>query len=209
MENIIFRRSWFKTLSRWEPARVSQFIKLLEDYLKDKPIEITDGRILDLWDQVEPLLQSDRERYLSKCETNRENGKKGGRPKNPTEPTETQPNPTEPSGFYNEENDTENPQNRSLVEDQNPEKPNAYFGNPKNPKEKEKDKEKDNENENEIDNTISSNKEVLVENEKTIFNLVYHTFIKGGFSPEEAKTNTIDAIKLKSDEELKVLFNIQ
>ena len=179
MENIIFRKSWFRTLRRFKPEQTQQFLMGLFGFLEGNPIEITDDRVLDLWDQVEPLLLRDRENYGRRVVASRENGKKGGRPKNPQEPTETQ---------------------QVIL---------GYEKNLQNLKEKEKEKEKEKDKENEIDNNISSNKEVLVENEKTIFNLVYHSFIKGGFSPEEAKTNTIDAIKLKSDDELKVLFNIQ
>jgi hypothetical protein len=178
MENIIFRKSWFRTLSRWEPARVAQFIKLLEDYINDRPIEITDGRILDLWDQVEPLLYSDREKYYNKVQTNRENGKKGGRPKNPQEPTETQ---------------------RDIV---------GYEENPKNPKEKDKDKDKDNEIEKDNDIVITSGKEVLAENQKNLFQLLCDLFINQGVSLEEAKENTISYMKLHTDEEVEDFINL-
>lgn len=71
------------------------------------------------------------EKYNATCETNRQNGSKGGRPKKQTKPNETEENPT--------------------VTQQNPTKPNKTDNKPKetdrNPtkpyKDKDKDKEKD------------------------------------------------------------------
>ena len=62
------------------------------------------------------------EKYNATCETNRQNGLKGGRPKNPTKPKETEKNPTKPTETEHKPTET----------DRNPTKP--Y---------KDKDKEKD------------------------------------------------------------------
>lgn len=118
MQNIIFRKSWLKTLNRWQPEQVLSFIKALDNFANDRPVEITDDRVMDLWDQVEPLLFNDLEKYISKVQTNKENGKKGGRPR---KPNETQHNPT------------------GLLE--NPNKANGIKNNPNNPKEKEREME--------------------------------------------------------------------
>jgi hypothetical protein len=72
---------------------VVEFLNVLDCYANDEPITITNERIMDLWEQVLPLLESDRDKYTHKASTSRTNGKLGGRPKknnNPTEPTETQ-----------------------------------------------------------------------------------------------------------------------
>jgi len=185
MENIIFRKSWFRTLRRFKPEQTQQFLMGLYGFLEGNPVEITDDRVLDLWEQVEPLLLRDKDNYGRRVVASRENGKKGGRPKNLQEPTETQ---QDNLGYE------KNLQNLKEKE-----------------KEKEKDKEKDKDNEKDIISSgkISSGKEVLGKNENTIFNLVYHSFLKDGCSPEDAKINATDAIKLKTDEELKVLFNIE
>jgi hypothetical protein len=133
MENIIFRKSWFKTLKRWEPKKVYEFLLVLERFNDKKELDLPDY-MLDFWDQVEPLLQSDIVKYGNKVEANRENGKLGGRPK---KPNLTQENPM------------------GYLETQH---------NPKNPKEKEKeidiDKEKDKEKD--IDKDID--KEVIGKN---------------------------------------------
>ena len=110
-----------------------------------------------------------------------ENGKKGGAP------TGNQNAIKQPKTTENNLNQAETTENKHI----------------------EKEKEKDKENKNNKESNISSGKEVLVEKENNIFNLVYHSFIKSGYSPQEAKENTKDAIKLKTDEELKVLFNIE
>ena len=66
------------------------------------------------------------EKYNATCETNRQNGLKGGRPKNQTKPKETEKNPTKPTETEHKPTET----------DRNPTKP--YKD-----KDKEKDKEKD------------------------------------------------------------------
>ena len=63
------------------------------------------------------------EKYNATCETNRQNGLKGGRPKNPTKPKETEKNPTKPTETEHKPTET----------DRNPTKP--Y-------KDKDKDKDK-------------------------------------------------------------------
>jgi hypothetical protein len=94
MNTIVFRQSWFKTLKRYTPEMVVEFMNALDDFSKSNPINITNDRVMDLWEQVEPLLESDKEKYDNKVVANRENGKKGGRPKktehNLKQPTETQ-----------------------------------------------------------------------------------------------------------------------
>lgn len=139
MDNIIFRKSWFKTLSRWNSEQKDQFITALGNILLDLPVNITDERVMDLWEQVLPLVESDMLRYSNKVKANQENGKLGGRPK---KPNETQDNPI---GY------SENPKN-----------PSGYFENPKNLKDKDKDKERDKDidkdnNINKLNNIIRTN----------------------------------------------------
>ena len=103
MNNIILRPSWLKTLKRYTPDMVVEFLNVLDCYANDEPITITNERIMDLWEQVLPLLESDRDKYTHKASTSRTNGKLGGRPKknnNPTEPTETQQVLIEPNLTY-------------------------------------------------------------------------------------------------------------
>jgi hypothetical protein len=132
MENIIFRRSWFKTLKRWKPEQVSEFINACYAILEDQPVEIQDEGVMTLWDQAEPLLKSDKEKYIDRVKANQENGKLGGRPK------KTETNPRNPIGFLETQ------------------------PNPQNLKEKEKEKEKDKEKEKEIDKEKDNNSTIIL-----------------------------------------------
>jgi hypothetical protein len=118
--NIIFRASWFKTLDRWSPELVKEFIDTLHDYYNNIEINITNERVLDMWINAQPLLDGDRDRYNKRVEINRENGKKGGAP--------------------------EGNKNATKITENNQEQPNTTEGlikQPKQPKEKEKEKEKE------------------------------------------------------------------
>jgi hypothetical protein len=129
--NIVFRPSWFKTLQRWEPNMVYDFIMALNNYNNNLPVEITNERIQDLWEQVEPLLDSDRQKYKRRVEINIDNGKKGGAPK----------------GNKNASKTTEN----------NPNQPNTTENNQKQAKQAiEKEKEKENEMEKEKENAATT-----------------------------------------------------
>jgi hypothetical protein len=137
MDNILFRKSWFKTLKRWEPQKVYDFICILERFSQGEEINISDDRMLDFWDQVEPLLISDKNRYETRVETNRENGKLGGRPKKDSNKTQENPMVI-----------LETQENQMVISETQP--------NPKNPKEKDKDKDKEKEKDNnkEISNVL-------------------------------------------------------
>lgn len=54
---------------------------------------------------IRTQLDRDNEKYIARCERNRANGTKGGRPSKQTESKETQENPEKPNGF------SENPEN--------------------------------------------------------------------------------------------------
>jgi len=136
MENIYFRKSWFKTLRRYEPEMVVEFMNGLEDFLLGNPVEIKNDRVLDLWEQVEPLLLNDKVKYQNVVERNKENGKKGGRPK--TQPVKPETQKT----------------HSVILETQE---------NPKKPKEKEKEKEKENEREKENE-ILKENISPVIEN---------------------------------------------
>lgn len=136
MENVIFRKSWFKTLKRWEPGKVYEFICLLERFVDGKELNVPEN-MMDFWDQVEPLLKSDLSKYENVVERNRQNGKSGGRPK---KPTTTQENPL---GILETQDNPKNLKEKEIE------------------KEKEIDKEKDIDN-----NINTNNKNLILEDEK-------------------------------------------
>lgn len=134
--NIVFRSSWFKTLKRYTPEMVVEFLNALESYSNNEPVEIHNDRVMDLWEQAEPLLDSDNQKYLKRVEINRQNGKKGGAPNGNTNASKT----------------TEN----------NPIQPKTTEGLKKQPKQT---IEKEIEIEREIDNDIDIETDIEIENE--------------------------------------------
>lgn len=136
MENVIFRKSWFKTLKRWEPVKVYEFICLLERFVDGEELNVPEN-MMDFWDQVEPLLKSDLSKYENVVERNRQNGKSGGRPK---KPTTTQENPL---GYLETQDNPKNLKEKEIE------------------KEKEIDKEKDIDN-----NISTNNKNLILEDER-------------------------------------------
>ena len=74
---------------------VKEFIMAMYDYSQDGvlPANLSHGANI-VFRIVKPAVDSSRKRYEDMCEKNRENGRKGGRPRMQQEPTETQINPT-------------------------------------------------------------------------------------------------------------------
>jgi hypothetical protein len=143
--NIVFRASWFKTLDRWSPELVKEFITVLDCYYHNRPIEITSDRVLDMWTNAQPLLDGDRERYTKRVQVNRENGKNGGAPK----------------GNKNASKSTE-------INQEQPKTTEGLIKQPKQPIDKDNDKDNDNDNDNDIDNEIDKDIENENENENDI-----------------------------------------
>jgi hypothetical protein len=60
-----------------------------------------DGREQTAFDFIIDDIDAAAARYEETCKRNQENGRRGGRPRKRTEPTETEPNPEKPGGFAN------------------------------------------------------------------------------------------------------------
>lgn len=58
--------------------------------------DFTDRALRMQWKAIRARLDFDAAAYEARCEKNRQNGAKGGRPKNPQKPTETEQNPQKP-----------------------------------------------------------------------------------------------------------------
>ena len=82
----------------------------------------------------------DLEKYNEKCERNKSNGNKGGRPKKDVENTETQTNPKNPVGYFETEKTQTNPKN-----------PNEPYNNSNNNSNNNSDSDSKNENNNKND----------------------------------------------------------
>lgn len=90
---------WPETTQYLKPAQKGELIDALVRYARGETgIESSlRGAALTLFPSFKRQIDSDAEAYSSQTERNRENGKKGGRPKK--EPKETQKNPENPVGF--------------------------------------------------------------------------------------------------------------
>ena len=102
--NKIIYKSHFEIISKLTDEQAGQLIKKIGN----PNYEISDQLVLGIYMGMSFDFQKQEENYSNIVERNRENGKKGGRPKKPITTQETQSlskKPTEPKGF------SENPKN--------------------------------------------------------------------------------------------------
>lgn len=100
-----------------------KLLMALIDYSESGTVPELDGISMMAFSFIQKQMDRDSEKYKNRCNSSRENGKKGGRPKKEEKP----------DGLH------KNPKNPSVSE-----KPNGFLENPKNPiKNKDKDKEKE------------------------------------------------------------------
>jgi len=116
MKTVIILESLFDTFEDLTKEQVGEFVLQLNRWRKGEDVKFDDPLLQGLWFGVKFQYENMRLEYETKCKTNRENGKKGGRPK------KTEENPKNPNGF-------------SITQP-----------NPKNLKEKEKEKDIDKDN---------------------------------------------------------------
>lgn len=70
--------------------QVGQLMRAIIKYEKTKEIPQLDGMLKMAFSFIKTQLDRDREKYEKKCEKNRENAKKGGRPKKQEDKKETE-----------------------------------------------------------------------------------------------------------------------
>jgi hypothetical protein len=106
METFKFHISWFEVLKEYpDKVRLEVYEAVISHFLgTEKNVSSPESRALLLF--ILNDIKADEERLETLAKRNRENGKKGGRPKNPTKPKkptgllkETQNNPKNPLGF--------------------------------------------------------------------------------------------------------------
>tara|TARA_R110002153_G_scaffold272843_1_gene442216 strand:+ start:172 stop:660 length:489 start_codon:yes stop_codon:yes gene_type:complete len=135
LKNIIIYDSWFDIFDKLTEEQVGKFMMSISRWRQGKPLTCDDPLVLGVLWNAEKQLEDMRTNYIKKVESNRENGKKGGRPKK-VNPTVTEVNPKNPMGYSKTQ------------------------PNPQNLKEKEKEKEKESKNKNKKYNTIHSSKAI-------------------------------------------------
>lgn len=91
----------FLMYSEWQPLlegmsdeQAGQLFKKIYAYQTGNEYEIQDALILGVFNMIKAKFDADRKLYVEKCERNKLNGAKGGRPKKQEEPKKTE-RPTE------------------------------------------------------------------------------------------------------------------
>jgi len=114
LKNIIIYDSWFDIFDRLTEQQVGKFMMSISRWRQGEELTCDDPLVLGILWNAEKQLVDMRTNYIKKVESNRENGKKGGRPKkvNQSQPkvnqTITQINPKNPMGYSKTQ---PNPQN--------------------------------------------------------------------------------------------------
>ena len=122
-ESMVIPRSLLTATNRLSMTEKGEVLDAIMRYGLDGEEYSGDSVVVAMiFDLIKPYIDENNKRYDAVVERNRNNGKKGGRPKNPEKPRETQQNPV--GYFGNPEKPRETQQN-----------PVGYFGNPEKPRE--------------------------------------------------------------------------
>ena len=81
---------WHPLLEGMTDEQAGKLIKAIYAYQKGEEYEITDALLLGVFQMIKAKFDADRKLYEEKCEKNRVNGAKGGRPRKQEEPTKTE-----------------------------------------------------------------------------------------------------------------------
>lgn len=112
---------WGDVFENLPPEKAGELIQAIYKYQRTGTISIDDPVLSAVFEMIRIKMDEDGEKYQKKVELNRENGKKGGRPKNPKNPdgfsetqnnpvgfSETEPNPEKPDNDTDTDNDIDN-----------------------------------------------------------------------------------------------------
>ena len=123
-KSFVIYNDWEEALSFFTDAETGEIFRALFRYAKDGELpEFSHNSLNAVFSFMRSALDRDRKAYEARCQKNRENGSKGGRPK-------------KPNGF-----------------EENPKKPNGYFEKPKKPdNDTDNENDTDNDNGNDTDN---------------------------------------------------------
>ncbi len=94
--SFLFYLSWRTQINDMNDDELRRFINNLINWHEGEEIELPTRADRFIWNGVLPGLESNVDKYETQANANRENGKKGGRPR---KPKETQDNPNNPMGF--------------------------------------------------------------------------------------------------------------
>ncbi len=137
---MVIPRSLFTATNRLSMTEKGEVLDAIMRYGLDGEEYSGDSVVVAMiFDLIKPYIDENNKRYDAVVERNRNNGKKGGRPKNPEKPRETQQNPV---GYFGNPEKPRETQQNPVGYFGNPEKPRetqqnpvGYFGNPEKPRE--------------------------------------------------------------------------
>lgn len=113
-ETFVFYTNWIDYIELLDPSDVKKLISIICDYVKNlkepKKPNLSD-RLLMTWMFIKNQLDKDKTKYDKRCETSKENGKKGGRPKN----LNNLKKPKKPDNEYEYDNEYEHDSDNDLV----------------------------------------------------------------------------------------------
>jgi hypothetical protein len=101
----VFYFDWGKIINKLNDEQAGSLLRaIIKAAMEGEDTDFSDDLVLDMaFVGIRDTINRDTEKYIKKAEKNRENGKLGGRPKNPQKPngyfglsTETQQNPKKP-----------------------------------------------------------------------------------------------------------------
>lgn len=132
--SFVFYTEYREHLSMLPPEQVGELMFALMDYQETGEVpDLPKGSALAMcFSFIKKRMDKDNSKYEERCERNRSNGKKGGRPAKETDNTETEENPNKPNGFS---------ENRTVISETEE--------NPTEPKKADNDNEYDNDSDNE------------------------------------------------------------
>ena len=132
--SFVFYTEYREHLSMLPPEQVGELMFALMDYQETGEVpNLPKGSALAMcFSFIKARMDKDNSKYEEKCERNRSNGKKGGRPTKETDNPETEENPNKPNGFS---------ENRTVISETEE--------NPIKPKKADNDNEYDNDSDNE------------------------------------------------------------
>lgn len=95
-QNTLIYPSHYQLMEELTDEQAGLLIKTIGRYQRGEDISINDVLVKGIWMGIKSDFDKQKETYEAVCKRNQENGKKGGRPKNPKNPSgllKTQDNP--------------------------------------------------------------------------------------------------------------------
>lgn len=136
-KSFVFYTEYREHLEMLPPEQIGELMLALIDYQETGEVpDLPKGSALAMcFSFIKKRMDKDNIKYEEKCERNRSNGKKGGRPTNQMVISETEENPNKPNGFS---------ENQTVISETEK--------NPTEPRKADNDNEYDNEYDNDCDN---------------------------------------------------------